>query len=724
MRKHELLVPAGNMECLKQAVYNGCDAVYLACKNFGARKFANNFDREEIVEAIRFCHLYGVRIYVTMNTLVRNEEVEDFIAQARFLHQQGVDALIVQDFGMICRLREQFPNLEIHASTQANISSKEVCELYHQLGVKRVVFSRELSIDEIDSIDVPIEKEAFIHGALCISYSGCCLMSSMLGGRSGNRGECAGVCRMPFALYKGQKKVVDSSYLLSTKELNTSSHIQRLLDSSIYSFKIEGRMKSPFYVGFITRFYRSLIDGEKISLEEEEKRLKTIFNREFTVGRMFFENDKDFMNPKSPNHVGLTIGNVKKVTKDKIVIQLYPGYSLHQGDAIRFLSSQEGFVVNYLYDEGGNLISSTDSIGLLDLKVSPQEGEEVSKTQDYLLMKEFSSYPIRKVPISFHVKAHLQKPLWVEISDGVHSISCEGDLVVSSKTAPMSLEGIQKQFCKLGETPFECTSFKAEVDDHIFIAVKSLNELRRRIIEEFVTLRAEDKISFVENPVSFSTQEEDSLDYLHCVVYNREQLEICLKNQVSKIYIVDDSLYQEYSSYENVYYFVPRCCLHLSDVLKDKSVVSDYASYKGKKVIGYYPLNVMNIYTAYYLSKIGLSSICLSPELSPLDCISFVEKYRKVFGSKCFQVMGSGRVENMIIKGNILQIEENNYDYSLKDVKGRMFPVMYDGRLTHVYHCDSLPLWKNKTKNIGFVLDFFGISIEEVEKILSYYQSL
>ena len=310
MKKHELLVPAGNMDCLKQAVYNGCDAVYLACKSFGARKFANNFDNYEIVEAIKFCHLYGVKVYVTMNTLIKNNEVEDFISQARFLHKNGVDALIVQDFGMICLLREKFPNLEIHASTQANISSVDVCKLYYDLGVKRVVFSRELSIDEIDSIDVPIEKEAFIHGALCISYSGCCLMSSMLGGRSGNRGECAGCCRLPYTLKKDGKVISKDKYLLSTKELNTSSKIDRLLDSSIYSFKIEGRMKSPLYVGFITNFYRHLIDKKEFDFSEETNRLKTIFNREFTIGRMFNEEDYNFMNTESPNHKGLNIGEV------------------------------------------------------------------------------------------------------------------------------------------------------------------------------------------------------------------------------------------------------------------------------------------------------------------------------------------------------------------------------------------------------------------------------
>ena len=315
----ELLSPAGNMDCLRAAVTNGCDAVYISCKYFGARKFANNFDNNEILEAIKYCHLYNVKVYVTMNTLVRDLEVDDFINQARFLYQNGVDALIVQDFGMICLLREKFPNLEIHASTQANNSSYETCKLYYDLGVKRVVFSRELSIDEIDNINIPIEKEAFIHGALCISYSGCCLMSSMLGGRSGNRGECAGSCRQTYSLIENGKLLSKDKYILSTKELNTSGFIDRLKNSSIYSLKIEGRMKSPLYVGFITRFYRKLLDGEKINYNEELDKLKTIFNREFTCGRLFCENDKDIMNIKSPNHIGLKIGKCS-LFKDKITL--------------------------------------------------------------------------------------------------------------------------------------------------------------------------------------------------------------------------------------------------------------------------------------------------------------------------------------------------------------------------------------------------------------------
>lgn len=270
MIKHELLIPAGDMESLQQAIHNGADAVYLGCKSFGARKYAKNFDNDEIIEALRIAHLYGVKIYVTMNTLVKDDEVDSFLQQVEFLHRIGVDAIIIQDFGMLCLVREKYPDLEVHASTQANTSSKETAELFYKLGVKRVVFSREMTIQEINSIDVPIEKEVFIHGALCISYSGGCLMSSMLGTRSGNRGECAGSCRLPYTLETNGKQIANNKYLLSTKELNSAPYMQELLASDITSFKIEGRMKSPEYVGFITRYYRNLIDNKDINLADRK----------------------------------------------------------------------------------------------------------------------------------------------------------------------------------------------------------------------------------------------------------------------------------------------------------------------------------------------------------------------------------------------------------------------------------------------------------------------
>lgn len=679
-------MPAGNMDCLREAVYNGCDAVYLACKSFGARKFANNFTNDEIIEAIKFCHLYGVKVYVTMNTLVKNNEVDSFISQARFLHKNGVDALIVQDFGMICLLREKFPNLEIHASTQANISSKDVCKLYYDLGVKRVVFSRELSIDEIDSIDVPIEKEAFIHGALCISYSGCCLMSSMLGGRSGNRGECAGCCRLPYTLKRNAEVLSKNKYLLSTKELNTSSKIDRLLDSSIYSFKIEGRMKSPLYVGFITNFYRHLIDKKEFDLEKETDKLKTIFNREFTVGRMFNEDDYNFMNTESPNHKGLNIGEVIDITKDKIKIKL--NSTLNQYDAIRFVSEDKGFIVNYLYDETDKLTSSSDGICLVDNKVDLKEKGIVSKTQDFKLEEEYSKLENkRKVNISIKVKAVVGKELFIEFSDTVNSISMSGNVVQEARTRGVSIDDIKRQLSKLGNTPFTCGGFDIEIDDNIFIPIGELNEIRRELSDKLIEKRQLIETEIVEKDVSFEKDERD-ISYDKCfVVRNKSQLEKCLKYNY-KIYVVDKDLYEEYKDNSNIYYYVPRETFDIKNSLVERNLVSDYSVYTGD-VIGNYTLNVFNIYTAYYLKKIGINRVCLSVELSEDELEEFINLYNNKFGKSNFDILVYGRVENMIIKGNILGIESGYNNYDLIDFKDRVFPVYYDEVNTHILNYEN-----------------------------------
>ncbi len=712
---HELLVPAGDMECLRQAVYNGCDAVYLACKNFGARKFAKNFDNEEIIEALKFCHLYGVKVYVTMNTLVKNNEVDTFLDQVDFLHKNGVDALIMQDFGMICLVREMYPNLEIHASTQANISSKEICKLYYDLGVKRVVFSRELSIDEIDNIDVPIEKEAFIHGALCISYSGECLMSSMLGGRSGNRGECAGSCRLPYTLKEGNKIISKNKYLLSTKELNTSSKIDRLLNSSIYSFKIEGRMKSPLYVGFITRLYRNLIDKKEINLEEETNKLKTIYNRKFTLGRLFEASDEDLMNIVSPNHIGLEIGKVLEVTKDKIKIKLNKGMELHQYDAIRFLNSKKGLIVNYLYDKNNNLINSSTDICYIDNKIELQGIDVVSKTGDYLLGKTFEKVE-RRVNISISVIAKNNSKLVVEFNDGDNVLKVEKDVIEKSINNPMSEESIKKQLTKLGNTPFICNNFNIEMDNNIFIRVKELNEIRRELVDKLIDIRSNDKVKYLKEKVNFDKTNYTGKRKITCSVNNEEQLKVCLDLNIDRIYVKELDLYNKYKHLDNIYFSLPRCLYNISDNLHERNLVSDFSNYNNYNVIGNYPLNTFNIYTAYYLSKIGINTITLSVELNESELNSFIEEYEEKFGSLEFEILYYGRVENMLIKGNILNINETN-NYKLIDSNNREFPVYFDGNNTHILNYENV-IKKNISDKYNLRYDFYDEDSSKIKNIL------
>ena len=264
VKKIELLAPAGNMECLKAAVQAGCDAVYFGGIKFGARAFSKNFTDSEIIEAINYCHLYGVKAYITVNTLIYDNEVDGFIKYIEFIHKNNVDAIIIQDLGMFDLIRRTFPNLEIHASTQMHIHNLDGTKLMEDLGMKRVVLARETSLSEISYIkeNSNIELEIFIHGALCISYSGQCLMSKMIGGRSGNRGTCAGSCRLPYELveHKNGPRLNKEDYVLSMKDLNSLEHLQELLKIGVDSLKIEGRMKRPEYVYLVTSIYRKAID--------------------------------------------------------------------------------------------------------------------------------------------------------------------------------------------------------------------------------------------------------------------------------------------------------------------------------------------------------------------------------------------------------------------------------------------------------------------------------
>lgn len=289
----ELLSPAGDLECLKTAVQTGADAVYFGASEFNARANAKNFNKEELVQAIEYAKLRGVKTHLTINILIKNDEFEDAIKLVEFAYNAGIDAVIVQDLGLAKRIIELFPDLEVHSSTQITIYNLDGAREIESLGFSRCVLARELSIEEIEHIckNTKIDIEVFIHGALCISYSGQCLMSSMIGGRSGNRGKCAGTCRLPYSLINNGK-VQEHGYLLSSKDVCTLDIIPDLINAGVKSFKIEGRMKSKEYVGIVTSIYRKYIDlaedGKKYIVDEDDReKLMQIFNRGGFSTRIF-----------------------------------------------------------------------------------------------------------------------------------------------------------------------------------------------------------------------------------------------------------------------------------------------------------------------------------------------------------------------------------------------------------------------------------------------------
>ena len=286
MKKIELLAPAGSMESVYAAVQMRADAVYIGGSKFSARAYASNFDEENITLAVDYCHIYGVRVYVTLNTLAKDDELKEIMEYVGFLYSIGVDALIIQDTGLIYLIRNNFPDFELHASTQMTIHNGEAALFLKKIGFKRIVLSRELSLEEIDYISntLNVETEVFIHGALCICYSGQCLMSSIIGGRSGNRGRCAQPCRLPYTLIDKGNNEEYKAYLLSPKDICTLDSLKDIVASGTSSLKIEGRMKRAEYVSGTVEIYRRALDNiynNKIQkLDKDTKILTQLFNRE------------------------------------------------------------------------------------------------------------------------------------------------------------------------------------------------------------------------------------------------------------------------------------------------------------------------------------------------------------------------------------------------------------------------------------------------------------
>lgn len=744
--KKELLSPAGDFETLKQAIHNGCDAVYLGGKRFGARKFASNFDNEEMIKAIKYCHLYGVKIYVTVNTVIYEEEVDAFLDYVTFLHENGVDAVIMQDIGMISLVRKVLPNLEIHVSTQAHTHNINQIKFLETLGVSRVVVAREMSLDEINKLDTKLEIEAFIHGALCVCYSGQCLFSSLLLNRSGNRGECAGICRLPFTLLENGKEVkTDGKYLLSPKELNTTNHIKDLLESNITSFKIEGRMKSPTTIGFITRLYRMLIDhyekGEEIILtNDEQEKLMLLFNRGFTEGHLFKQTGKDLMNIETPNHIGIEIGKVIAVTPKRIKIKL--DKDIHQEDGIRFKEEEKGMIVNFIYNEKDKLISSAskNSVIELDNKIGLTNKCTVLKTTDILLLKELENYQEKKIPISMKVVANLNEPFKLIITDNINKVEVTANIIEKAIKGGTSSDRIKEQLEKLGDTPFKLANIDLNISENIFIPISKINEIRRETTSKLIDLRENNKKEVIINKREILEPSNTNDNKIVALVRNREQLETCLDEKVDEIYITDYSLYQEYSSLDNIYLRLPRVMNHYKELNQSKLLIGETGSlykYKDNNYLSSdYYLNVTNSYCVNILRNLGIKNICLSVESSIENISNIVSKV----GNNNLEVFIYGKIEAMVMKYCPLKMLVNNdkipcnicrngKKYELKDRNGEVYPLLQENELTHIFYYRNHDLINeiDTLKEIGisrYRIEFFDEDCQGVKNILKKVKSV
>lgn len=723
----ELLVPVGSYEALVVAVSSGADAVYLGGKKFGARAYANNFDDEEMVKAIKYCHLYGVKIYVTVNTLVHESEMDEVYEYVKFLHINGVDAVIVQDIGLIVKLRNCLPNLEVHASTQVHNINQAGIDYLESLGVKRVVLAREVSLEEINKINTSLEIEAFIHGDLCVSYSGECLFSSMLMNRSSNRGMCAQVCRLPYKLMEDDK-VVDTKgeYLLSPKSLNTSASFKDIMDSSIYSLKIEGRMKGPEYVGCVTKLYRQLINeyqrtGSCTLNQEVLEDLKTIFNREYTKGFLFNASNQEFMNTKTSNHLGVHLGKIIDISKKFITIKL--DKDLNQGDGIRFKDSNEGMICNFIYDKHENLISHAKSgdIILLDHKFNIQEYEEVVKTLDVLIQKKYIDIPSKKIKINMHFEAKKNKEMSLSLDDNENKVTVSYGTVMGALNKPMDEDSITRQLSKLGNTPFVLGNISFDIDDNIFINIKDLNEIRRKATEKLIDLRENKRKEVIikESKSNYSHEYNEEMT-ISVLVRTEEQLKAALDNGIPRIYVTSKSLYNKYKNNNNVLYRMDR----VNNVVHDYGLITELGSIKNGGV-GDYFLNVTNHETINEFSKY-LDVITLSVELSDEEIQNIMEHY---MGKANVEILVRSYIELMITKycplnlnvnkDKICKVCSNGHKYYLLDRFDKKYPIISDPD-THLTHILNYRYLDNYDK-----IDFYkqiGINNYRIELLDEDYE--
>lgn len=364
----ELLSPAGDLECVIAAVQNGADAVYIGVSSFSARASATNFSLEELKKVIDYAHIRNAKVHLALNTLIKNNEFSDAISIAEKAYEYGIDAIIVQDLGLASTLISSFPKLPIHASTQMTIHNIRGVKALERMGIKRVVLARELSISEIEYIcrNSNIEIETFVHGALCISYSGQCLFSSMVGGRSANRGKCAQACRLPYQLLQNDK-VIDNGYLLSPRDLCGLDFLPALIEAGVKSFKIEGRLKSPEYVATVTRIYRKYIDlyfsSNPYEINEKDRKdLLQVFNRgNFSAGHLDKEPNLNLVFKEKQNNMGIYIGNVANYNAKKGHVTLNLNDKVAIGDFITFENEPTKYRISELMFQNHNIPFACDN---------------------------------------------------------------------------------------------------------------------------------------------------------------------------------------------------------------------------------------------------------------------------------------------------------------------------------------------------------------------------
>ena len=605
--------------------------------------------------------------------------------------------------------------------------SKESLKFLERLGIKRVVFARELSLDYINNIETNLEKEVFIHGSLCISYSGQCLFSSCIMGRSGNRGECAGMCRLPYKLYENDKLIdTNGDYILSPRDLSSLDNFKSLMDSNIKCFKIEGRMKSPEYVGIVTKIYKTLMsqyeNGEELKVSNEDfDLLKAIFNREYTKG--FLHKDSKIMNFLAPNHVGLSLGRVTCVTSEKIEIRL--NRRLSQFEGIRFKNSNLGMTVNYMYDKSGKLISfgSQNDLIYLDNNIGLRIKDEVMLTNPIIkLNKEI----IKKIPVDINMTAKVNEEIVISVTDGINTAKVTGCVVEKSLSSPISKDRIKEVLNKTGNTPFDVASMSLDVDENIFIRIGHLNELRRNALDKLKCLRENSNKEYIENDYQELKVSHDITKELSVLVRTKEQKDICKSLGIENIIVNNKDLMDK-----DTIYRIPRDSIKHNYDYK-KLLITDYASLdKYRDSVTDYFLNITNHYSLDFVSKYA-KKVMLSIECSINDVKNILSSYKNIpnvevliYGNIELMIMKYCPLNTIVNKDKVCNVCKNGKKYYLKDRNNKMYRLENNREIhsTIILSCNKTNLIDNvpELKKLGvtnFRIELLDENKEETIKLI------
>lgn len=764
MNKVELLAPAGSKESLYAAINKGADAVYLGGAKFSARAYASNFDEKALEEAVDYAHMYGVKVYITINTLIKEKELREVIEYVGFLYRIGVDALIIQDLGVFNEIRKKFPDFELHASTQMTIHNGDGALFFKESGFHRVVLSRELSLDEIKYIskELAIETEIFVHGALCICYSGQCLMSSIIGGRSGNRGRCAQSCRLPYSIIKKENGELYKGYLLSPKDMCTIDDIGDIIESGADSLKIEGRMKRPEYVAGVVESYREAIQNhyaKKYSNTENHKKvLMKLFNREgFSKAYLYKNVGKDMMAFNMPKNTGIFVGMVNANGE----IDLVEDVSL--GDGIR--CGEDGFTISKILKNNKEVLKAFRGESVKVFPKNYRRGDRIYKTSDVELLEKLKLSYInpfdKKILVNAEVKFEIGKPLYIKIIYKDIEFEVQGDLVQQALKKPLSIEKIKENLGKSGDIPYKIESIRFSSFDEGFLPISSLNNARREILQKIMSFEIEKhkRQVPVKNYLNNRSVNDKSCVFpeFTYVVNTKEQLRALMDLDIENIVIDIFGKYCGAIKIEDldkldltkVYIKVPNIikkevdfvCNILDKYIKEiKGIVTAnvgiISRYKGRtEIIGDYKLNIFNSSSAEFYSN-HINLIPISVELNRKEIADLAKNYNHEL-----QQMIYGKIEIMVSEycpiGSTFggKCENKQCDqpcvsatFELEDRMKERFVVRTDRFCrSHIYNNVPTNLIEElkELKNIGitcFRVDFVDEDYEEVVKVIKMLQ--